>query len=179
MRFENYITRRHIRAVCKILVFTGSIVGLAYMTEIFIAWYSGSAYEQFTFNNRMFGPMAWAYWVMASCNVIVPQLLWFRKVRDNLGCVFAISLFVNLGMWFERFVIIVTSLSRDYLPSSWSAYSPTWIEIGSLVGGFGLFFTLFLLFCRALPMLAMWEVKSVLTPEPAVQAAPRTGEEDL
>jgi len=165
MRFEDYITPRHIQAMCKVLVFTGSIVGLAYMTELFVAWYSGNPYEQFAFNNRMAGPMAWAYWIMVSCNVITPQLLWIRKVRTSIAWVFAISILINVGMWFERFVIISTSLTRDYLPSSWAGYTPTWIEVGSLVGGFGLFFTLFLLFCRFLPMIAMFEVKTALEPK--------------
>jgi len=162
MRFENYITVKHIHAMCKVLVFTGSIVGLAYLTEAFIAWYSQSSYEQFVFKNRMAGPFAWAYWIMVSCNVIAPQLLWFRKVRNSLLTVFILSLVINVGMWFERFVIIVTSLHRDFLPSSWSGYVPTWIELGAWLGGFGLFFTLFLLFCRFAPMIAMFEVKTVL-----------------
>jgi len=162
MRFENYITLKHIHAICKVLVFTGSIVALAYLTELFIAWYSGSQYEQFVFLNRMAGPFAWAYWIMVSCNVIAPQLLWFRRVRNNLALIFVLSLVVNVGMWFERFTIIVTSLHRDFLPSSWSGYVPTLIEMGSLVFGFGLFFTLFLLFCRFVPMIAMFEVKPIL-----------------
>jgi Ni/Fe-hydrogenase subunit HybB-like protein len=162
MRFEDYITLKHIRAMCKVLVFTGSIVALAYITEAFTAWYSGSQYEQFVFLNRMFGPMAWAYWIMVSCNVIAPQLLWFSKVRNSLLAIFLLSLVVNVGMWFERFVIIVTSIHRDFLPSSWSGYMPTMIEFGSLIFGFGLFFTLFLLFCRFMPMIAMFEVKTVL-----------------
>ncbi len=163
MHFEDYITRAHLTAMCKILVFTGTIVGLAYMTELFIAWYSASNYEQFVFNNRMGGPFAWAYWTMFSCNVISPQLLWFRKVRENLVLLFILSIVINIGMWFERFVIIVTSIHRDFLPSSWSGYVPTWIEIGAMVGSFGLFFTCFLLFCRFGPTIAMFEVKSVLT----------------
>lgn len=164
MRFENYITMKHIHAMCKVIVFTGSIVGLAYITELFTAWWSGVGYEQFAFKNRMYGPMAWAYWIMFSCNVIVPQFLWFRKVRNSLGAVFLITLLVNVGMWFERFVIIVTSLTRDYLPSSWAGYTPTWIEGGTMLGAFGLFFTLFLIFCRFLPMICMFEVKTVLPP---------------
>jgi len=164
MRFEDYITMRHINAMCRILVFTGSIVGLAYATEFFVAWYSGSPYEIFAFMNRLAGPMGWTYAIMVLCNVITPQLLWSRKIRTSLPAIFVISLLVNVGMWFERFVIIVTSLHRDYLPSSWASYTPTWIEVGSLVGGFGLFFTLFLLFCRYLPMIAMFEVKTVIEP---------------
>jgi len=162
MSLQQYITPRHIGAMCKVIVFTGSIVGLAYLTEIFTAWYSGSPIERFTFLNRAFGPMAWAFWIMVSCNVIAPQLLWFKRVRGSIGAVFVLSLVINVGMWFERFVIIVTSLTRDYLPSAWSSYAPTLVEIATLIGSFGLFFTLFLLFCRYVPMIAASEVKTVL-----------------
>ncbi|MFO0985122.1 MAG: NrfD/PsrC family molybdoenzyme membrane anchor subunit [Planctomycetota bacterium] len=162
MRFEHYITARHIGAMCKVLVFTGSIVGLAYLTELFTAWYSGNPYEKFAFLNRALGPFAWAYWIMVSCNVIAPQLLWLGRVRRSLGAVFILSLVVNVGMWFERFVIIVTSLHRDFLPSAWSSYRPTLVEFGALIGSFGLFFTAFLIFCRCLPMIAMFEVKTVI-----------------
>ena len=164
MGLEDYITHKHVGAMCKVLVFTGSVVGLAYMTELFMAWYSGNAYEQFAFANRMRGPFAWAYWIMFGCNVIVPQTLWNRRVRGSLAAVFVISILVNVGMWFERFVIIVTSLQRDFLPSSWSGYVPTLVELGALIGSFGLFFTAFLLFCRFLPMISMFEVKGVLEP---------------
>jgi len=162
MHFEDYITKRHILAMCKILVFTGSVVGAAYVTELFMAWYSASPNEQFVFANRVMGPMGWAYGIMVFCNVITPQLLWIRKVRNSILLVFIISILVNVGMWFERFVIIVASLERDFLPSSWSSYAPTSIEIATLVGSFGLFFTAFLLFCRFLPMIAISEIKSVL-----------------
>jgi len=167
MALEGYITWRHIHAMCKVLVFTGSVVGLAYATELFMAWYSGSEYEQFAFSNRLRGPMGWAYGIMVLCNVVAPQLLWSKRVRWSLGAVFAISLAVNVGMWFERFVIIVVSLGRDFLPSAWSSYAPTWIEVGTLVGSFGLFFTCFLLFCRYLPMIAMAEVRAVVAEERA------------
>jgi molybdopterin-containing oxidoreductase family membrane subunit len=163
MSFEDYITSAHIGAMCKVLVFTGSIVGLAYATELFTAWYSGSEYEMFAFSNRLRGPMGWAYAVMVLCNVVAPQLLWSRRIRNSLGLVFLITVLVNIGMWFERFVIIAGSLQRDYLPSAWSDYVPTSVEFGALIGGFGLFFTLFLLFCRFLPMISMFEVKTVLT----------------
>jgi len=180
MHFENYITMKHIHAMCKVIVFTGSIVGLAYLTELFTAWYSGSLYEQFVFLNRMAGPFAWAYWIMVGCNVISPQLLWFRKIRNSLPAIFVLTLAVNVGMWFERFVIIVTSLHRDFLPSSWSGYVPTMIEFGSLIFGFGLFFTLFMLFCRFLPMLAMFELKTVLErPKAAEDATPVPCEEKV
>ncbi len=162
MNLQGYITRKHITAMCKIVVFTSSIVGTAYAMEVFIAWYSGSPYEQFAFANRIFGPMGWAYGIMVGCNVLVPQLLWFKRIRGSISAVFAISLLVNVGMWFERFVIIVTSLSRDFLPSAWAGYAPTLVELGTLLGSFGLFFTLFLLFCRFLPMIAMAEVRAVV-----------------
>ncbi len=162
MAFEDYITPRHVGAMCKVLVFTGTLVALAYLTEVFTAWYSASPPERFVFLNRAFGPMAWAFWTMVTCNVLAPQLLWFRRIRSSLPAVFVLSLVVNVGMWFERFVIIVTSLTRDFVPSSWSSYAPTSIEIATLLGSFGLFFTLFLLFCRFVPMLAAAELKSVL-----------------
>ena len=137
----------------------GCIVGLAYGTEFFMAFYSGNGYEQFVFKNRALGPMSWAYWTMVTCNVGVPQLLWFKRVRTTLPLVFVIAILVNVGMWFERFVIIVTSLHRDFLPSSWAHYVPTTIEIATFVGSFGLFFTCFLLFCRIAPAIAIAEVK--------------------
>ena len=161
MGWENYITMGHIEAMCKVIILTGTMVGLAYGTEFFIAWYSGNPYEQYAFINRAFGPYWWAYWSMISCNVLSPQFLWFKKLRTNLTFVFIISIFVNIGMWFERFVIITTSLHRDYLPSSWAMYSPTWVEIWTFIGTFGLFFTLFFLFIRFLPGIAVAEVKSV------------------
>jgi Ni/Fe-hydrogenase subunit HybB-like protein len=162
MRLENYITLRHLDAMCKLVIVTSGIVGLAYLTEFFTALYSGNGYEQFVFFNRALGPMFWAYWTMVSCNVIIPQLLWFRRVRRSVGAIFVVSLLVNVGMWFERFVIIVTSLSRDYLPANWSSYAPTRIEVATLLGSFGLFFTAFLLFCRFLPVVAIAEVKGAL-----------------
>jgi molybdopterin-containing oxidoreductase family membrane subunit len=161
MGFERYITRRHIDLMCKVMIANGSIVALAYGTEFFTAWYSGNPYERFAFWNRAFGPFAWAYWTMVTCNVIIPQLLWIPRVRRTIPLVFALSIVVNVGMWFERFVIITTSLHRDYLPSAWASYRPTSVEVLTLLGSFGLFFTAFLLFCRFLPMIAIGEVKSV------------------
>jgi molybdopterin-containing oxidoreductase family membrane subunit len=163
MRLESYITKNHVSAMSKLIIGMGGIVATAYATEFFIAWYSGNEFEQFVFLNRAMGPFAWAYWTMVSCNVVVPQLLWFRRVRSNLTVVFIVSIFINIGMWFERFVIIVTSLHRDFLPSSWQDYAPTKIEIATLIGSFGLFFTLFLLFVRFLPVIAMGEIKGVLS----------------
>lgn len=159
---ENYITMFHIESMNKIIILTGSIVGVAYLTEFFIAWYSGVEYEQYAFINRATGPYWWAYWMMMTCNVISPQLLWFKKIRTSIAATWILSIVVNIGMWFERFVIIVTSLHRDYLPSSWTMFSPTWVDVSVFVGSIGLFFTLFLLFLRVLPSIAIAEVKLLL-----------------
>jgi molybdopterin-containing oxidoreductase family membrane subunit len=169
---KELITLRHLENITKIILLTGCIVGYAYLTEFFIAWYSGSAYEQFALMNRATGPYAWAYWTMVSCNVLSPQLFWFRSWRTTPWKMFLVAILVNIGMWFERFVIIVISLSRDYLPSTWGYYKPTWVDILMLMGSFGLFFTLFLLFCRYLPMVAMAEVKVVLPHAHEAAAAP-------
>ena len=159
---EQYITMQHIELMNKIIIVTGSIVGVAYLTEFFMAWYSGVQYESYAFMNRAFGPYWWAYWSMMTCNVISPQLFWFKKIRTSLVATFLLSIVVNIGMWFERFVIIVTSLHRDFLPSSWTMYSPTYIEVGIFVGTIGLFFTLFLIFSRVFPVIALAELKSIL-----------------
>jgi molybdopterin-containing oxidoreductase family membrane subunit len=148
------------------------MVGYAYAIEFFVAWYSGNPYEQFAFINRVFGPYAWAYWIMVSCNVLVPQVFWFKKARTSIPVLFVISIFVNIGMWFERFVIVASSLHRDFLPGSWDYYVPTFWDIATLAGSFGLFFTMFCLFVRFLPMVATAEVKTVLP-----QADPHGGEE--
>ncbi|WP_353196402.1 NrfD/PsrC family molybdoenzyme membrane anchor subunit [Parapedobacter defluvii] len=162
LNFENYITMFHIESMNKIIMVTGSIVGIAYLTELFIAWYSGSEYEMYAFANRIAGPYWWAYWTMMTCNVISPQLFWFKKIRTSIPISWVLSIVVNIGMWFERFVIIVTSLHRDYLPSSWAMFYPTWTDVGVFVGSVGLFFTLFLLFLRFLPGIAIAEVKLLL-----------------
>ncbi|MDO8928041.1 MAG: NrfD/PsrC family molybdoenzyme membrane anchor subunit, partial [Bacteroidota bacterium] len=162
LNLEDYITVNHIESMNKIIILTGSIVGIAYLTEFFMAWYSGVEFETYAFFNRAFGPYAWAYWIMMTCNVITPQLFWFKKIRRSVLFTFIISIFVNIGMWFERFVIVVTSLHRDYLPSSWTMYRPTIVEVGLYIGTFGLFFTLFLLFIRVFPVIAIAEVKGVL-----------------
>ena len=145
-----------------IIMVTGTMVGFAYMMEFFIAWYSGVEYEKAIFLLRATGPYAWAYWIMMFCNVISPQVFWSKKLRRNVKFTFFISIVVNIGMWFERFVITVTSLSTDYLPSSWEYYSPTAWDVLTYVGTFGLFFTMFLLFLRFLPMIAIAEVKLVM-----------------
>lgn len=161
-QIEHLITLRHLENMNKIILATGSLVGLAYGTEFFMAWYSMNSNESYTFMNRAFGPYWWAYWTMVTCNVISPQLFWFKKLRTSPFWMVVISIFVNIGMWFERFVITVTSLSRDFLPSSWGYFRPTIFDIGMLIGSFGLFCTLFLLFCRFLPIVAMSEVKGIL-----------------
>jgi Ni/Fe-hydrogenase subunit HybB-like protein len=157
---KRIITIRHLELMNKVMIATGLMVGYSYGMEFFIAWYSGNSYEGFTFINRAFGQYSWAYWTMISCNVIIPQLFWFKKVRTNVWATLLIGMFINVGMWFERFVIICTSLTRDFLPSSWGYYIPTKFDFMTLGGSFGLFFTLFLLFCRYLPMVAMSEVKA-------------------
>jgi len=162
MRLERLITLRHLDYMAKVLLTTGLIVGFAYATEVFIAWYSASRFERFTFWNRAFGPYAWAYWLMVFCNIVVPQMFWFARARRSLPLLFAGALLVNVGMWFERFNIVVISLHRDYLPSSWSLYVPTPTELGILLGSFGLFFTCFLLFVRVAPVVAFHEVKHTL-----------------
>jgi molybdopterin-containing oxidoreductase family membrane subunit len=160
---EKYITSKHLENMAKVLLTTGMLVGLAYTTELFMAYYSGNMYERFTFMNRAFGPYAVFYWAMFSCNVFVPQIFWFKKARQSVPIIFVASIFVNIGMWLERFNIVVTSLHRDYLPSSWSYYSPTLVEVGIFVGTFGLFFTCFLLFTRLAPVIAFHEVKHTLS----------------
>jgi molybdopterin-containing oxidoreductase family membrane subunit len=162
MHLENYITVKHVEYMNIVIIVTGSIVGVAYITELFISWYSGVEYESYAFINRATGPYWWAYWSMMTCNVISPQLFWFKKLRTNLTFTFIMSIVVNIGMWFERFVIIVTSLHRDYLPSSWNMFHPTWVDVGVFIGTIGIFFTLYLLFARYFPVLALNEVKSIL-----------------
>lgn len=162
MKLENYVTIKHVEYMNIVIIVTGSIVGVAYLTELFISWYSGVEYESYAFINRFSGPYMIAYWTMMTCNVISPQLFWIKKIRTNLTATFILSIVVNIGMWFERFVIIVTSLHRDYVPSSWTMFYPTWVDIGVFVGTIGIFFTLFLLFARFFPVLALNELKSIL-----------------
>jgi Ni/Fe-hydrogenase subunit HybB-like protein len=161
MHLQRYITMRHLDAMAKILIVTGSIVGYAYASEFFSAWYGGNLYERYHFINRATGPYAWCFYIMVVCNVITPQLMWFKKLRSSVAFLFVASVAVNIGMWFERFVIIVVSLHRAFLPSGWGMFYPTLIDFGILVGAFGLFFTCFMLFIRFLPMIAMWEIKGV------------------
>ena len=176
MRFEAYITSRHIDAICYLIIVTGGIISLAYGIEAFVAFYSGNPYEQLVAVNRGVGNLAWAYWLMLFCNMVVPQLLWSRKVRRNIGLLFVLSLFVNVGMWFERFNIIVTSLERSFLEPTWANYAPTIVEYGIFLGSFGLFMTGFLLFSRALPMISIAEVKALVGGDG--HHGPATGETD-
>ena len=159
---KHLVTLRHLENMNKILLATGTMVGFAYAIEFFIAWYGGNLYERFAFINRALGPYAWSYWTMISCNLGASQFLWFKTVRTTPWMMLIVAAAVTVGMWFERFVIIVTSLSRDFLPSSWGFYKPTAIDILMFIGSFGLFFTMFLLLVRYLPMVAMAEVKSVM-----------------
>ena len=162
VNMEAYITIKHIEYMNVIILLTGSLVGVAYITELFMAWYSGVEYEQYAFLNRATGPYWWAYASMMTCNVIVPQLYWIYKIRTSFVATFILSIFVNIGMWFERFVIIVTSLHRDFLPSSWTMFSPSFVDIGIFLGTIGFFFVLFLLYARSFPVIAQAEVKTIL-----------------
>jgi len=156
------VTVNHVDKMCKVILFTGTVVGYAYIMELFIAWYGANPFERAAFWYRAFGPYWWAYWLMMFCNVIAPQLFWFKACRTHLLWVWIIVQFPNAGMWYERFVIIATTLARDFMPSAWGMFHPTIVDILTFVGTFGLFGTLFLLFIRFLPMICMFEVKAVL-----------------
>ncbi len=158
---EKVVRMHHLDNMNKFMLLTGSLVGYAYFMEIFIAYYSGNIYERYAFYNRALGEYWWSYWIMISCNVISPQFFWFKWCRQNIPFMFIITIFINIGMWFERFVIVIT-LHADFLPSSWGYYRPTWVDIWTYVGTFGLFGTFFLLFLKYLPQLAIAEVKGVM-----------------
>ncbi|HEU4334438.1 MAG TPA: NrfD/PsrC family molybdoenzyme membrane anchor subunit, partial [Candidatus Eisenbacteria bacterium] len=177
-KMEEYVTLHHLENMNKIILVTGMMVGYAYATEFFIAQYSGNEFERFTFLNRAGGPYWWAYWIMVTCNVVVPQLFWFKRFRRSIPVMFVVSLLVNVGMWFERFTIIITSLHRDFLPSAWGYYRLTIFDWSVLVGSFGWFFMWFLLFCRFFPAISIAEVKSVLwtAKQNALPKGARTGE---
>ncbi|MBS1919735.1 MAG: polysulfide reductase NrfD [Bacteroidetes bacterium] len=166
LKLEEYITMEHIDVMNKIIVLTGSIVGIAYLTELFVAWYSADKFENFAFMHTradFFSPYGWSYYTMMSCNVLFPQIFWIRKMRRNIMVTFFMSVIVNIGMWFERFVIILTSIHRDYLPSAWGPYySPTIWEVGFYLGTFGLFFTCYFLFVKFFPVIALAEIKHIL-----------------
>jgi molybdopterin-containing oxidoreductase family membrane subunit len=157
---KDVITIRHLENMSKLIIATSLLIGYAYAVELWAAWYGGNRFEQYTFRNRILGPYGWCYATMIACNVLIPQLFWFRWFRTTPWVLFLISIFINIGMWFERFVIVATSLHRDYLPSSWKMFYPTWVDYLQLLGGFGLFATFFLLFVRFVPMIALSEVKA-------------------
>ncbi|MBX2993458.1 MAG: polysulfide reductase NrfD [Bdellovibrionaceae bacterium] len=161
-QFKDYVTLDHMEVMNKIIMTTGMLVGYAYGSEFFIAWYSGNAYEKFAFINRAMGPYAWSYWVMIACNVVIPQLFWLKKFRRSIPVMFVVSIFVNIGMWFERFVITVTSLHRDFLPANWGMYAWSYWDTAILLGSFGMFLTLFLLYLRLFPAIAIAEIKPVM-----------------
>jgi molybdopterin-containing oxidoreductase family membrane subunit len=162
LNLEQYVTIKHVEYMNIVITVTGSLVGVAYLTELFISWYSGVEYEQYCFLNRATGPYWWAYWSMMTCNVISPQLFWFKKLRTNLMFTFVLSIIVNIGMWFERFVIIVPTLCRTFLPSTWNMYSPSFIDMGIYLGTIGMFFTFFLIYCRVFPVIAQSELKTIM-----------------
>jgi len=165
---EDFITMRHLQNMAKVMLVTGLIVAYGYITEAFIAWYSADKYESFMMLNRLFGPYKFAYWALLLCNVFIPQALWFKSVRTNVLALFVISLIVNVGMWLERFVIIVLSLHRDFLPSSWGNFAPTFWDWSTYLGTIGLFLTLLFLFLRFLPMISIFEMRTML-PEAKVE----------
>jgi Ni/Fe-hydrogenase subunit HybB-like protein len=174
-KLHDFITIRHLENMAKITLVTGLIVVYGYACEAFFGWYSGSEYERFMLKNRIYyGPMAWSYWLLIICNFIVPQILWSKRLRRNLVALFTVAMFVNVGMWLERFVIIVTSLHRDFLPSSWEMYYPTVWDFMTLAGTIGLFTTLMFLFVRVLPLISIFEVRTLL-PEARVKAPTEGG----
>src|SRR5437764_754912 len=162
-KLHDVITPQHIDKMAKIILLTGSFVAYAYSMEFFVAWYSGNSYEKFAFWNRIFGPYWWYWWFgMLFCNCLSPQLFWFSWCRRNVFVVFFVCMCVNAGMWFERFIIIAGGLVRDFLPSSWRVFHPTWVDIWTYIGTIGIFTSLFLIFIRFLPMIAMSEVKTAI-----------------
>ena len=169
-RLDDFITARHLRNMANVMLATGLMVGYGYMMEVFFAWYSGNPYEGFMMLNRMTGPYAPFYWALIFCNILVPQLLWSERVKANVPLLFCISLVVNVGMWLERFVIVITSLHRDYLPSAWGMYYPTWVDWAIYIGSIGLFLTLLFVFIRVLPMISIFEMRTVL-PSPRSRPA--------
>ena len=159
---QDFITMQHLNYMGRILLATGLVVAYGYMMEAFMAWYSGNLFEQFMMINRFIGPYAKMYWMLLVCNVLAPQALWFQRVRASTVALMIVCMFVNVGMWLERYIIIVVSLSRDFLPSSWGLYTGSTWDWGMFLGSIGLFFTLFFLFIRFLPMISIFEMRSML-----------------
>ena len=171
-KLHDFITPRHIDNMCKVMLVTGLVVVYGYLCEAFFGWYSGNEYERFMLKNRQYyGPYAWSYWLLLLCNFLVPQLMWSKKMRHNLKVVFTVVMFINVGMWLERFVIIVTSLHRDFLPSSWELYYPTRWDFMTLFGSIGLFLTLMFVFVRLLPLISIFEVRMLVPPAASGTAA--------
>jgi molybdopterin-containing oxidoreductase family membrane subunit len=163
---EDFITLRHLDHMAKVVLATGWVVNYGYAMELFFAWYSGNPYERAAFANRLFGPYAWSYWALLASNFVVPQLFWSRRLRRSIPCLFLVAVVVLFGMWLERFVIVITSLHRDFLPSSWDMYSPTVYDWALLFGSLGLFLTLMFVFIRVLPMISMFEMRTLVREEP-------------
>jgi molybdopterin-containing oxidoreductase family membrane subunit len=159
---EDFITMRHLKNMAKVMLATGLIVAYGYMMETFMAWYSGNHYEQYMITNRMRGPYGPVYWALMACNVLVPQALWSQRVRNSALALFVVAMFVNVGMWLERFIIVVTSLHRDFIPSSWGMYYPTIWDWATFIGTIGLFLTLMFLFIRVLPVISIFEMRTLL-----------------
>jgi molybdopterin-containing oxidoreductase family membrane subunit len=160
---QDFITDRHLDNMSKVMLTTGLIVGYGYLMELWTAYYSGNVYEEFMMNNRIAGPYGWAYWMLILCNIAIPQLLWIPSVRVNVPLLWVISIIINVGMWFERFIIIVTSLHRDFLPSSWDMFYPTIWDWGLYIGSIGLFLTLLFLFIRFLPIISVFEMRELVS----------------
>lgn len=169
-RIEDLITMRHIQNMAKLMLATGMIVAYSYGIEAFIAWYSGNEYERYTYINRALGPYGWLYWLLLLTNLLAPQALWSARVRNNTLAIFGVAISVNIGMWLERFIIVVTSLHRDFLPSNWSMYYPTIWDVATFLGSIGLFIMLFFVFIRVLPMISIFEMKQIIDkPEVGVE----------
>ena len=169
---EDFITQRHLQNMAKIMLATGLIVGYGYFIENFMSWYGGSRYEKYAYANRMFGPYAPFYWALIACNIVIPQVLWLKRVRSSVPLLFVVAFIVLIGMWLERFVIVVTSLHRDFLPSSWGMYSPTVWDWATFLGSIGLFCSLLFLFVRFLPMISISEMRTLVTEEEEKEAHP-------
>jgi molybdopterin-containing oxidoreductase family membrane subunit len=159
---QDLVTDRHLDNMAKVMLASGMVVAYGYVMETFMAWYSGNQFERYLVLNRMFGPYGWCYWLLIACNIAVPQLLWFRAVRRNIPLLFGLALVINIGMWLERFVIVVVSLHRDFIPSSWGMYAPTFWDWSTLFGSVGLFAALLFLFIRMLPMISIFEMRELL-----------------
>ncbi len=174
-KLEHFVTINDLDAAAKLCLFTSWVVGLAYLTEFQVAWMSGNRVEQEYFWNRVFGQWAWAAWIMLICNMVLPLSLFSQKLRRNTTWLFILSIFINLGMWFERFVIVVPSLSHEFEPWQWGTYAPTWVDYSILLGSFGWFFMWFLLFMKQLPVMALAEIKEIVPPKMRSPSDPATG----